>query len=94
MQVHYKEVVPPSVAGSQDPEAQQLAIVLVHGFGAGVFAWRHVMEPLAYQCQCRVLAFDRPAFGERWSVGRWVGEDGGAGVPVPVPRPGVRLPPV
>ena len=39
-------------------------IVLVHGFGGGVFAWRHIMEALALQCQCRVVAFDRPAFGE------------------------------
>ena len=39
-------------------------IVLVHGFGGGVFAWRHIMEALALQCQCRVLAFDRPAFGK------------------------------
>ncbi|KAG2496113.1 hypothetical protein HYH03_005716 [Edaphochlamys debaryana] len=36
---------------------------LVHGFGGGVFAWRHVMEALALQCHCRVVAFDRPAFG-------------------------------
>ena len=39
-------------------------IVLVHGFGGGVFAWRHIMEDLALQCQCRVVAFDRPGFGE------------------------------
>ena len=39
-------------------------IVLVHGFGGGVFAWRHIMEALSLQCQCRVVAFDRPAFGE------------------------------
>jgi hypothetical protein len=26
-------------------------------------AYRHLLEPLAVQCQCRVIAFDRPAFG-------------------------------
>ena len=41
----------------------ETAIVLVHGFGAGVFAWRHVMQPLADAAGCRVIAFDRPAFG-------------------------------
>lgn len=37
--------------------------MLIHGYGSGVFAWRHVMQPLAQQCGCRVVAFDRPAFG-------------------------------
>jgi pimeloyl-ACP methyl ester carboxylesterase len=37
--------------------------VLVHGFGGGTFAWRHVQQPLADQTGCRVVAFDRPAFG-------------------------------
>ncbi|KAG1680776.1 hypothetical protein FOA52_008109 [Chlamydomonas sp. UWO 241] len=39
------------------------AVLLLHGFGGGVFAWRHVMESLAAQCNCRVIAFDRPGFG-------------------------------
>ncbi len=47
-------------------------ILLVHGFGGGVFAWRHVMEALALQCQCRVVAFDRPAFGEQGRQHLWV----------------------
>lgn len=42
---------------------EQQGIVLVHGFGAGVFAWRHIMQPLAQKCGCRVIAFDRPGFG-------------------------------
>ena len=42
----------------------EVGILLVHGFGAGAFAWRHIMQPLADAAGCRVLAFDRPAFGE------------------------------
>lgn len=38
-------------------------IVLVHGFGGGVFSWRHVMGSLARQCKCPVAAFDRPGWG-------------------------------
>ena len=57
--MHYKEVM------SSSPEVDtSVAVVLVHSFGGGVFAWRHVMEALALQCGCRVVAFDRPAFGE------------------------------
>ncbi|KAL4194818.1 hypothetical protein AMTRI_Chr05g70360 [Amborella trichopoda] len=38
-------------------------VVLVHGFGGGVFSWRHVMDPLAKQVGCSVAAFDRPGWG-------------------------------
>eukprot|EP00249_Psilotum_nudum_P017785 c26490_g1_i2 orf=663-2615(-) len=38
-------------------------IVLIHGFGGGVFSWRHVMQPLAVQVGCMVAAFDRPGWG-------------------------------
>lgn len=48
--VHYKE------AGEGDQ-----ALVLLHGFGASLFSWREVMEPLAEKY--RIVAFDRPAFG-------------------------------
>jgi pimeloyl-ACP methyl ester carboxylesterase len=41
-----------------------VGIVLIHGYGSGVFAWRHIMWPLARATGCRVLAFDRPAFGD------------------------------
>ncbi|KAJ7951853.1 Alpha/beta hydrolase-like [Quillaja saponaria] len=41
----------------------QFGIVLVHGFGGGVFSWRHVMGPLAWQIGCTVAAFDRPGWG-------------------------------
>ncbi|KAF7814338.1 putative haloalkane dehalogenase [Senna tora] len=41
----------------------QIGIVLVHGFGGGVFSWRHVMDSLARQSNCPVAAFDRPGWG-------------------------------
>ncbi|PNH07831.1 hypothetical protein TSOC_005683, partial [Tetrabaena socialis] len=79
LKIHYKEVAPPAPAAHEGPAGQgrglggggsgggrewaTTGIVLVHGFGGGVFAWRHVMEALALQCRCRVIAFDRPAFG-------------------------------
>lgn len=41
----------------------KIGIVLVHGFGGGVFSWRHVMGVLARQVGCTVAAFDRPGWG-------------------------------
>ncbi|GAB4850112.1 hypothetical protein Ancab_029411 [Ancistrocladus abbreviatus] len=41
----------------------QCGIILVHGFGGGVFSWRHVMGTLASQVGCPVAAFDRPGWG-------------------------------
>ncbi|KAK7271153.1 hypothetical protein RJT34_26809 [Clitoria ternatea] len=41
----------------------QVGIVLIHGFGGGVFSWRHVMGSLARQSNCTVAAFDRPGWG-------------------------------
>ena len=73
LQVHYK------IAGQGEPAAEDLALVLLHGFGASVFSWREVMEPLAESLASEigtVIAFDRPAFGltERPLPGEWVGE--------------------
>ncbi|CAI9773646.1 unnamed protein product [Fraxinus pennsylvanica] len=42
---------------------EQFGIVLVHGFGGGVFSWRNVMGVLAQQVGCVVAAFDRPGWG-------------------------------
>jgi pimeloyl-ACP methyl ester carboxylesterase len=56
--------LPACLQGSRQAEREGVAIVLIHGFGAGVFCWRHIMEALAMQCHCRVVAFDRPGFGE------------------------------
>ena len=39
------------------------AVVLVHGFGGGVFSWRHVSGVLARQLGVTVVAFDRPGWG-------------------------------
>ncbi|KAG2590472.1 uncharacterized protein LOC120674149 [Panicum virgatum] len=41
----------------------RFSVVLVHGFGGGVFSWRHVSNLLARQVGCNVLAFDRPGWG-------------------------------
>ncbi|XP_058728929.1 uncharacterized protein LOC131601178 [Vicia villosa] len=41
----------------------QLGVVLIHGFGGGVFSWRHVMGSLAREINCTVAAFDRPGWG-------------------------------
>ncbi|KAE8699387.1 Alpha/beta-hydrolase domain-containing protein isoform 2 [Hibiscus syriacus] len=62
----------------QDIEANvQLGIVLVHGFGGGVFSWRHVMGVLACQVGCSVAAFDRPGWGltSRPSRKEWEGKE-------------------
>lgn len=61
--VHYKEL------GQGDT-----TFILLHGFGASLFSWHAVMQPLAEQG--RVIAYDRPAFGltERPMPGDWTGE--------------------
>ena len=38
-------------------------IILIHGFGGGVFSWRHVMTTLARHTGCAVVAFDWPGWG-------------------------------
>lgn len=60
--VHYK------VAGQGEP-----ALILLHGFGASLYSWRDVMDPLGELGL--VAAFDRPAFGltERPVPGEWTG---------------------
>jgi pimeloyl-ACP methyl ester carboxylesterase len=50
LRVHYK------TTGEGEP-----TLLLLHGFGASVFSWREVMDPLGEQGT--VIAFDRPAFG-------------------------------
>jgi len=64
LRVHYK------IAGQGEP-----TLVLLHGFGASIFSWREVMEPLAEVGT--VIAFDRPAFGltARPMPGEWSGEN-------------------
>lgn len=62
LQVHYKQ------AGQGEP-----VFILLHGFGASLFSWREVMQPLA--AFGTVLAYDRTAFGltERPLPGSWNG---------------------
>jgi pimeloyl-ACP methyl ester carboxylesterase len=57
------------VAGEGEP-----ALLLLHGFGASLFSWREVTQPLGEVGT--VVAFDRPAFGltERPMPGEWDGE--------------------
>ncbi|GKC01291.1 alpha/beta hydrolases superfamily protein [Tanacetum coccineum] len=42
---------------------RQFGVVLVHGFGGGVFSWRHIMAVLSRQVNCIVASFDRPGWG-------------------------------
>ncbi|MFS7909700.1 putative hydrolase [Helianthus anomalus] len=55
----------------------KFGVVLVHGFGGGVFSWRHIMTVLSRQVNCVVAAFDRPGWGltsrprrEDWEANR------------------------
>ncbi|GMH33529.1 hypothetical protein BSKO_01363 [Bryopsis sp. KO-2023] len=59
LSVHYKEEMP----FYGECADKSFAVLLIHGFGGGVFSWRHLMRPLAELTCCRVIAFDRPAFG-------------------------------
>lgn len=53
---------PPSLE-MDNVQGGKCAVVLVHGFGGGVFSWRHVMGVLARLVGCNVVAFDRPGWG-------------------------------
>lgn len=63
IELHYKRF------GSGQP-----AMILLHGFGASLFSWREVTQPLSEWGV--VIAYDRPAFGltERPMPGEWEGE--------------------
>ncbi|MGB8644307.1 MAG: alpha/beta hydrolase [Anaerolineae bacterium] len=63
IKVHYKQ------KGAGRP-----AIILLHGFGASLYSWHAVMEPLSEYGT--VIAYDRPAFGltQRPLPGEWTGE--------------------
>ena len=58
--VHYKE------SGDGAP-----SFLLLHGFGASVFTWREVMDPLGHLG--RTVAYDRPAFGLTERPRQWSG---------------------
>jgi pimeloyl-ACP methyl ester carboxylesterase len=62
IKVHYKSM------GSGEP-----VFILLHGFGASIFSWHQVMEPLSEYGQ--VIAYDRPAFGLTERPLAWEGEN-------------------
>lgn len=50
----------------------ETTFILLHGFGASLFSWREVTEPLSQYG--RVIAYDRPAFGLTERPLTWEGE--------------------
>lgn len=65
-QTHNAPVVMPSTPTSNvnnDFHGKKSAVVFIHGFGGGVFSWRHVMGTVAREVGCMVVAFDRPGWG-------------------------------
>ena len=62
LSLHYK------IMGQGEP-----AIILLHGFGASLFSWHAVMEPLSHYGT--VIAYDRPAFGLTGRPMQWSGLD-------------------
>jgi pimeloyl-ACP methyl ester carboxylesterase len=61
LNVHYK------IYGQGEP-----TFILLHGFGASLFSWREVTEPLSKLGT--VIAYDRPAFGLTERPLEWEGE--------------------
>jgi pimeloyl-ACP methyl ester carboxylesterase len=47
--------------------------ILLHGFGASLFSWHAIMEPLSRHGT--VIAYDRPAFGLTERPLKWNGQD-------------------
>ena len=62
LNVHYK------IMGQGQP-----VFILLHGFGASLFSWHAVMEPLSQTGT--VIAYDRPAFGLTERPMQWSGQD-------------------
>ena len=62
LNVHYK------ILGSGQP-----VFILLHGFGASLFSWHAVMEPLS--AHGTVIAYDRPAFGLTERPLQWTGQN-------------------
>jgi len=60
--VHYK------IMGQGQP-----VFMLLHGFGASLFSWHAVMEPLS--AYGTVIAYDRPAFGLTERPIKWTGQN-------------------
>jgi pimeloyl-ACP methyl ester carboxylesterase len=62
LSVHYK------VMGQGEP-----VFFLLHGFGASLFSWHAVMEPLS--ARGTVITYDRPAFGLTERPLNWTGQN-------------------
>jgi pimeloyl-ACP methyl ester carboxylesterase len=62
LRVHYKTY------GQGEP-----VFILLHGFGASLFSWREVAQPLSQHGT--VIAFDRPAFGLTERPLEWEGQN-------------------
>jgi pimeloyl-ACP methyl ester carboxylesterase len=62
LNVHYK------MMGQGKP-----VFILLHGFGASLFSWHAVMEPLSHYGT--VIAYDRPAFGLTERPLKWSGQN-------------------
>ncbi len=62
LNVHYKMI------GQGQP-----VFILLHGFGASLFSWHAVMEPLSHYGT--VIAYDRPAFGLTERPLKWSGQN-------------------
>ena len=62
LNVHYKMI------GQGQP-----VFILLHGFGASLFSWHAVMEPLSHYGT--VIAYDRPAFGLTERPLKWTGQN-------------------
>ncbi|KAG0617095.1 hypothetical protein M758_5G162900 [Ceratodon purpureus] len=53
----------PSSSRNGEFQGNSSGVVFIHGFGGGVFSWRHVMGTVAREVGCRAVAFDRPGWG-------------------------------
>ncbi len=62
LNIHYK------MMGQGQP-----VFILLHGFGASLFSWHAVMEPLSQYGM--VIAYDRPAFGLTERPLKWTGQN-------------------
>ncbi|XP_002980186.2 uncharacterized protein LOC9647846 [Selaginella moellendorffii] len=64
VQVHYKIIARDGSPGNISAgEAGEFPAILLHGFGASIFSWERLMQPLAKVLASTVVAFDRPGFG-------------------------------
>jgi pimeloyl-ACP methyl ester carboxylesterase len=61
VEIHYKLIRPENPPPPSD--AAPPCLVLIHGFGGGVFSWRLIARAIANRCNCSVLLMDRPGFG-------------------------------